>query len=98
MSLFRADVAKLVAAAVPALTPIPVRDSASGRPTLRRGATGDVVAFVQRALGLEVTGIFDPITEARVRAFQREQQLVPDGIVGPKSGGVLDRRPTLATG
>jgi peptidoglycan hydrolase-like protein with peptidoglycan-binding domain len=34
--------------------------------------------------------MFDAVTEAAVRAFQREQRLVPDGIVGPKSWAALD--------
>jgi peptidoglycan hydrolase-like protein with peptidoglycan-binding domain len=34
-------------------------------------------------------GVFGPGTEAAVRAFQRTQGLVPDGIIGPKSWGLL---------
>jgi peptidoglycan hydrolase-like protein with peptidoglycan-binding domain len=34
--------------------------------------------------------VFGGKTEAAVRAFQRSQNIVPDGIVGPKSWAKLD--------
>jgi len=40
---------------------------------------------VQETLGLERDGIYGPNTEAAVRRFQLEHELVPDGIVGPMS-------------
>jgi hypothetical protein len=63
-----------------------------GRLTLRRGAVGDAVRGIQRALGAAETGAFDASLEARVREFQRQNQLVPDGIIGPQSWPMLDAR------
>ena len=49
---------------------IPAVDSA-GRPTLRRGDTGDLVKTIQMKEVPPVTGTFDAVTEAAVRHFQR---------------------------
>src|SRR5205814_7364170 len=49
------------------------------RPTLRRGAKGEVVAELQRLLELPTDGSFGSLTEAALRAKQRELKLVPDG-------------------
>jgi len=75
-------------------TPVlPVR--ASDHPTLRQGATGEHVRYLQTRLntlqkaGLVADGIFGPKTDAAVRAFQRARGLVIDGIVGPKTWGAL---------
>jgi len=60
-------------------------------PTIRRGATGEVVQHLQRALrripDFEVTidGIFGPRLEARVKLFQEGSGLAVDGIVGPET-------------
>lgn len=92
MSQFRREVAKIMAGEKPIPLPIPQSEpSPSGRPTLRRGSRGDSVRLLQRAFGEPETGIFDALLEARVREFQRESQLVPDGIFGPKSWAALDR-------
>ena len=53
------------------------------RPVLRRGSTGEPVKEAQTMLGIAVTGVFDDATDDAVRAFQRENGLDPDGIVGP---------------
>lgn len=53
-----------------------------GRP-LKRGSTGQAVKEIQRALGLTDDGKYGPQTEARVSAWQTEQKLTADGIVGP---------------
>lgn len=66
-------------------------DSVSIAPrTLRKGDIGTDVEEVQRILnqdtrydGLKVDGIFGRDTEASVRAFQSDNGLTPDGIVGP---------------
>jgi peptidoglycan hydrolase-like protein with peptidoglycan-binding domain len=68
---------------------IPAVDS-SKRPTLRRGARGELVKDLQVKLKLKADGIFGPNTEAKLREFQREHHLVPDGILGPKSWATLD--------
>ena len=94
MASFRAEVQALMAAGVPPAPPIP-RATADGRPTLRRGNPNNppfVVKELQRRLGIDpanIDGVFGPLTEARVRAFQRDRGLVPDGIVGPKSWALL---------
>ena len=46
-------------------------------------APGDLVAHVQRALGLPADGIFGPQTDAAVRAYQARAGLAVDGVVGP---------------
>lgn len=91
MADFRRSVQAVMAGGVPALPPVPAAEPPTaaghaGRPTLLRGSAGPFVAELQRRLGLAQTdGIFGPMTEAAVRRFQRLHQLVPDGIVGPKS-------------
>ncbi|MGL4743095.1 MAG: peptidoglycan-binding domain-containing protein [Dermatophilaceae bacterium] len=51
------------------------------RTVLRRGATGDVVAALQRAIGgVQVDGSFGPLTEARVVAYQRTTRLAATGV------------------
>lgn len=66
-------------------------------PVLRRYYEGPSVRLLQSNLyglnqnynGLEVTGVFDARTEEVVKNFQSENKLVPDGIVGPATWGVL---------
>jgi peptidoglycan hydrolase-like protein with peptidoglycan-binding domain len=59
-----------------------------------RGSTGDAVRGVQEEFqyrnlsgdpsqGIQVDGIFGPLTDAAVRSFQLALALVVDGIVGP---------------
>jgi peptidoglycan hydrolase-like protein with peptidoglycan-binding domain len=66
---------------------------AEGRKTLRRGARGYQVEQVQLKVGVVASGIFDAGTEAAVRRFQRDYELVPDGIVGPRTWATLDTVP-----
>jgi peptidoglycan hydrolase-like protein with peptidoglycan-binding domain len=57
---------------------------------LRRGDGGPDVAFIQHRIGeLKVDGWFGPLTEARVREFQREKDLRVDGVVGIKTWGAM---------
>ena len=56
---------------------------------LKRGSTGLNVVYLQAALGLKRDGIFGPITDARVRQFQREQGIKVDGVVGWVTWGRL---------
>lgn len=76
---------------IPAFSPAPDGNGSVQRPTLRRFDTGKFVKEIQEKLKLEVDGFFGPRTEARVRAFQRDENLVPDGIVGPKTWLALDK-------
>ena len=75
---------------IPAVEPPAQTGGAPGRPTLRRGASGDLVKQVQAKVGVPVDGNFGSKTEAAVRVFQRNRGLVPDGIVGPKTWRALD--------
>lgn len=88
MSAFRARVAAIMAGTVPPLPPIPPEDP-KGRPTLRRGARDQMVRVIQEELGVKVDGDFGPKTEAAVRQFQRDNGLVPDGIVGTLTWAAL---------
>jgi N-acetyl-anhydromuramyl-L-alanine amidase AmpD len=90
MNEFRREVAAIMAGAAPRLSIIPAMDSA-GRPTLRRGDTGEFVKQIQTKLGVSASGIFDGETEAAVRQFQIDKPpLVPDGIVGPRTWAALE--------
>jgi N-acetylmuramoyl-L-alanine amidase len=51
--------------------------------TYKKGDKGEIVKHIQRALHLLPDGIFGKITEEAVRAFQYENGLKVDGIVGP---------------
>lgn len=97
LNRFREEVATLLVDGVAALPLIPATEpvvpgTAVARPTLRRGSGGDWVKWLQTALNLpQVDGLFGPRTEAAVRQFQRDNALVPDGIVGPKTWVQLPR-------
>lgn len=58
---------------------------------LYQGSEGPQVSELQRVLGggLPVDGDFGPLTDAAVRAFQRSNGLVDDGIVGPQTAAAL---------
>jgi peptidoglycan hydrolase-like protein with peptidoglycan-binding domain len=88
MNDFRMQVSAIMAGTAPQPFVIPASDAA-GRPTLRRGASGDLVKEVQTKVGVAASGTFDAITEAAVRQFQRDHGLVPDGIVGPRTWATL---------
>jgi peptidoglycan hydrolase-like protein with peptidoglycan-binding domain len=95
MNTFRQHVDAILTGTAPAPRLIPaVEPTASARPTLRRGATGRLVQQIQSTLNVNTTsgssGTYGPKTEAAVRAFQRQHNLVPDGIVGPKTWVALD--------
>lgn len=74
---------------------VPIR--AQTAPFLRIGSTGESVEMLQETLSAlgyyaaRVDGIFGPITDKAVRAFQTASGLVPDGIVGPLTWAALDR-------
>jgi murein DD-endopeptidase MepM/ murein hydrolase activator NlpD len=53
------------------------------------GTQGPDVVRIQAALGQNPDGIFGPRTDAAVRIFQARNGLASDGIVGPKTWGVL---------
>jgi peptidoglycan hydrolase-like protein with peptidoglycan-binding domain len=82
----------------PPVTP-PITPPPAGLPPypgflIRNGSTGEAVRTIQRALNivapkvpgipqLAEDGVFGPITQQAVTAFQRQFELNPDGIVGP---------------
>ena len=87
MDAFRSQVGRfMTGAALPLL--IPAHDDA-GRPTVRRGSSGQDVIALQHKLGATESGTFDAGLEAQVRQFQRDHQLVPFGIVVPTPGAAL---------
>jgi peptidoglycan hydrolase-like protein with peptidoglycan-binding domain len=96
MDEFRSSVAAIMSGGgppprlIPAVEPPATPGAPSGRPTLRRGMTGDLTRQVQAKVGATVDGNYGPRTEAAVRAFQRAHGLVADGIVGPKTWRTLD--------
>lgn len=49
---------------------------------LKLGSRGNEVKVLQEKLNLKVDGIFGPITEEAIKAFQRTNGLEVDGIVG----------------
>ena len=59
------------------------------RPTLRRGARGRHVKYLQSRLAIAQDGIFGPATDTAVRRFQAANELRPDGIVGALTWAVL---------
>jgi hypothetical protein len=89
MEQFRARVAAIMDGTAPAPAPIPPVDTRD-RPTLRRGASGDLVKEIQKKVGVTADGVFGGGTEAAVREFQRNHAMVPDGIVGPKTWAAFD--------
>jgi peptidoglycan hydrolase-like protein with peptidoglycan-binding domain len=98
MDTFRKGVSAILdgTAPAPVLIPKSEPDSAGAPPraTLQRGAHGDLVEELQRDLKMpEIDGLFGGVTEAAVRQFQRQNDLVPDGIVGPKTWAKLAPRP-----
>jgi hypothetical protein len=94
MGVFRAAVAARLDGGGPAPVLIPRQEpdaTGSGRPTLRRGSTGDLVCQIQGKCGVPVDGQFGPATEAAVRRVQRNHEMVADGIVGPLTWKLLDQ-------
>ncbi len=96
MNDFRSAVNAIINGTAPAPVLIPAFErpndptNSRGRPTLRRGATGELANEIQATIGVSVDGQFGAKTEAAVRAFQAAHGLVPDGIVGPNTWPVLD--------
>ena len=71
-----------------------LQDAASGKSHVRYGQKGQSVKQLQRLLQkqghpIKADGYFGKDTKRAVRAFQREQQCRPDGIVGPETMAAL---------
>lgn len=70
--------------------------SPTDRTTVRRGDANGAVVDLQTQLRLlgyfqgGIDGIFGPLTDASVRAFQADRGLVSDGIVGPRTWEAME--------
>lgn len=68
----------------------------TSHPLLRRGSTGSEVRYLQESLAKlgynpgPIDGIFGPLTEQAVKAFQTNKHLMVDGIVGNKTWTALE--------
>jgi carboxyl-terminal processing protease len=63
------------------------------RPTLKRGDKSEDVADLQKLLGMKVgngIGVFDGLTEAAVRSFQRSKRLPVTGIADSSTWRALE--------
>lgn len=58
---------------------------------LKKGSRGKEVKELQALLHLYQDGIFGPIVEEAVIKFQKEHNLIPDGIVGDKTWAELKK-------
>lgn len=56
---------------------------------LRKGARGEGVVIMQKALGISADGVFGPGTEKALKEWQVANGLVGDGIAGPATFGKL---------
>ncbi|MGA1668894.1 MAG: peptidoglycan DD-metalloendopeptidase family protein [Candidatus Nanopelagicales bacterium] len=103
MAARRSLAAALVAVvAVGALAAMPVASQAApakprtpafaaGAPELSTGSKGEPVRVLQRALDIEVTGYFGPVTRIAVVKLQQANDLEPTGVVGAETWAVLGR-------
>lgn len=64
------------------------------RAYLCKGMVSDEVRKLQKLLGVDDDSIFGPMTEKAVKAFQKENGLVEDGVFGAKSLAKLMERGT----
>jgi uncharacterized protein (TIGR02594 family) len=58
-------------------------------PTLRKGATGPSVAYMQSLIPKWIDGDFGSTTESLLKEFQRSKHLIVDGICGPDTWAAL---------
>jgi peptidoglycan hydrolase-like protein with peptidoglycan-binding domain len=91
MEAFRQEVGKILTGSTQPIKPISSTEPKNKRPTLRRGAIGDHVKDLQKKLKIVIDGDFGRKTEVAVREFQRNHNIVADGIVGPKTWDALDK-------
>lgn len=58
---------------------------------VRKGSKDPIVVKLQELLGIRADGDFGPATEAAVKRFQKANDLVDDGIVGPYTWELLTK-------
>ncbi len=61
----------------------------SACPVVKKGARGNITAWIQETLGIVSDGIFGDNTEEAVEKFQRTRGLLVDGIVGKNTWRAL---------
>ncbi|HET7580195.1 MAG TPA: peptidoglycan-binding protein [Bacillales bacterium] len=72
-------------------------------PTLKQGSHGKIVKDLQKQLQQlnyydgKLDGIYGPLTEKAVKAFQKANEIAVDGIVGPDTYAALIQNPVLAS-
>jgi lysozyme family protein len=66
----------------PTAAPEPAAAPSVNFETTRRGSSGEWVKKLQEALSIEADGVFGAGTEAALKAWQKEEGLVADGIAG----------------
>ena len=57
--------------------------------TIKLGSKGEDVKVLQKYLGINPDGNFGPITDKKVRDWQKSKGLTPDGVVGSKSWAII---------
>lgn len=62
----------------------------AGQPTLMLGMRGDAVSTLQTKLGIDADGVFGTHTQAVVKQYQINNNLAPDGVVGPQTWAKLE--------
>ena len=67
----------------------PTTPKPTNTPTVRKGNRNNEVKYIQEYLKIKADGIFGPITQKAVIEFQKQHNLVPDGVVGPRTWGVM---------
>jgi GH24 family phage-related lysozyme (muramidase) len=57
--------------------------------TIKLGSKGEDVKVLQKFLGLNPDGDFGPMTEKKVKEWQKSKGLVADGVIGAKSWAII---------
>ena len=77
-----------------------VKPVTTTHPTIRQGSSGSAVTELQNFLQITADGKFGSQTKSAVEAFQLENDLTVDGVVGPNTWAVIEAKtvPTTASG
>lgn len=60
---------------------------------IKPGYKGELVALIQERLQITIDGVYGPKTKLAITQFQKSQNLVADGIVGPRTWNALGINP-----